>query len=119
MELKEFISNTIAQITDGILEGHKYVAQKTEDKGYVRNQGTKVNFDVAVSSDEEEKEEVGGKISVVQIFGVGGSSSSVTKNSNHNRIQFEIIVHVHNGKMLSTRGNPSQPSPNQKNKDYA
>jgi hypothetical protein len=97
MELKEFISNTIAQITDGILEGDKYVKEKTGGTEGVRSQYTEVNFDVAVSTHDEEKNELGGKISVVQLFNVGGSSTESNKNSNHNRIQFEILVNVETG----------------------
>lgn len=94
MELKDFISGTIQQITDGILEGNKYVKAKSQTTEGVRSQYTKINFDIGITNNEEHKGEFGGKISVVQVFNVGGSTSKHTNTSNQNRIQFEILIAV-------------------------
>jgi hypothetical protein len=49
---------------------------------------------VAVTSNEENKDDLGGKVSVVQVFSAGASTSKSTNTSNHNRIQFEIMIAV-------------------------
>lgn len=94
MELKDFISETIRQITDGIIEGDKYVKEHSKNTEGVRNQYTKINFDVGVTTNEEEKGKVGGKVSVIQIFNVGASTENATNVSNYNRIQFDLLIHV-------------------------
>ena len=94
MELKDFISETVKQITDGILDGDKYVKQKSKSQEGIREQYTKVMFDVAVTTNEEAKDKMGGKVSVVQIFNMGASIESVNKTSNFNRIQFELLINV-------------------------
>ena len=94
MELKDFISETVKQITDGILEGNKYVREKSNSSEGIRNQFTKVIFDIAVTTNEEAIDKLGGKISVVQVFNVGASTESVNKTSNYNRIQFELLLSV-------------------------
>ena len=97
MELKDFISETVKQITDGILEGNKYVREKSNSSEGIRNQFTKVIFDIAVTTNEEAIDKLGGKISVVQVFNVGASTESVNKTSNFNRIQFELLLSVNTG----------------------
>lgn len=94
MELKDFISGTIKQITDGILEGDKYIKAESKTTEGVRSQYTKINFDIGVTNNEEHKGEFGGKISVVQVFNVGGNTSKNINTSNQNRIQFEIFINV-------------------------
>jgi len=97
MELKDFISETVKQITDGILEGNKYVREKSNSSEGIRNQFTKVIFDIAVTTNEEAIDKLGGKISVVQVFNVGASTESVNKTSNFNRIHFELLLSVNTG----------------------
>jgi hypothetical protein len=94
MELKDFISTTIKQIADGLTEGDKYVRENVSGSEGVNSQYTTVTFDVAVSTNEEEKDKLGGKISVVQIFNAGASTESSNKTSNSSRIQFAIHLHV-------------------------
>lgn len=94
MELKDFITETLKQITDGILEGSNYVREKSKSTEGVRDQYTKVDFDIAVTTNEEEKDKIGGKVSVVQIFNAGASSENTNKTSNYNRIKFNLLVHV-------------------------
>lgn len=94
MQLKDFISETIKQITDGLLEGSAYVMEKSNSSEGVRLDYTKINFDVAVTSNEENKDDLGGKVTVVQVFSAGVSTSKSTNTSNHNRIQFEVLIAV-------------------------
>ena len=94
MELKEFIKQTIIQITDGMLEGDKYVKENNFGSGVSDSHGKEINFDIAVTSNEEEKTGVAGKISVANIMSFGGNGENVTKASNVSRIQFKLILHV-------------------------
>lgn len=50
MELNEFISQTIKQITDGLIEGSKYIREKSSGSEGIRDDYTRVNFDVAVTT---------------------------------------------------------------------
>ena len=88
MELKDFISETIKQITDGILEGNTYVKDKSNSSEGIRDQYTKINFDIAISTNEENKNDLGGKVTA------GASSSKASSTTNQNRIQFEILAAI-------------------------
>lgn len=94
MELKEFIKQTIIQITDGLREGHKYIQDNNFGEGVNDNKYKEIYFDVPVSSNEEEKSGVGGKISVANIFSGGAKEESTTKALNVSRIQFKMYLHV-------------------------
>jgi len=94
MELKVFIEQTIIQITDGLLAGHNYIESKKFGEGVSDDKGKEINFDIAVSSNEEEKSGLGGKISVAQIFSLGGENQVSATSSNVSRIQFRIFIHV-------------------------
>lgn len=94
MELKDFISETIKQITDGILEGNSYIKEKSNSSEGIRNQYTTIEFDIAISTNEENKNDVGGKVAVVQVFNAGASSSTASTTSNQNRIRFEVLAAI-------------------------
>ena len=94
MELKEFITQTNIQITDGLREGHKYVQDNNLGKGVSDSMPKEINFDIAVSSSEEEKTGIGGKISVASILSLGANNEATFKASNVSRIQFKIFVNV-------------------------
>ncbi len=93
MELKEFIKQTIIEIAEGIDEGHQHVKQKFKGEG-VQNGYRNISFDIAITSNDEEKSEKGAKLFVAQVFGVGTSSENKSKNENINRIKFDLHVHV-------------------------
>lgn len=94
MELKDFISETIKQITDGVLEGNLYIKEKSNSPEGIRNQYTKIDFDIAISTNEENKNDIGGKVTVVQVFNAGSSSSTASMTSNQNRIKFEVLAAI-------------------------
>lgn len=94
MELKDFISETIKQITDGILDGSSYVKEKSKSSEGIRDQYTKIDFDIAITTNEENKDDLGGKVSVVQVFSAGASKSKSASTSSQNRIRFEVLAHV-------------------------
>lgn len=94
MELKDFISESIKQITDGLIEGHQYIKEKTSDSDGVRDEYKKINFDIGVQSSEGNKGGAGGKITVAQVFQVGGNTESNSSIINTNRIRFDVNIHV-------------------------
>lgn len=94
MELKDFISETIKQITDGILEGNLYIKEKSNSSEGIRNQYTRIDFDIAISTNEENKNDIGGKVTVVQVFNAGASSSTASTTTNQNRIKFDVLAAI-------------------------
>lgn len=89
MELKEFISNTLTQMADGVSDA----IQKSDGKGYLVNpSATKigadcvVHFDLSIESDKE---------GTASIKVIGGSMSERSVN----RISFDINI------KLPTSGN--------------
>jgi hypothetical protein len=97
MELREFITDTIKQITDAIHDADKYIKKKSVDSEGIRDEYRSVRFDVAVTTNEGENDKIGAKVSVAHIFNAGGSSESSNATSNTSRIQFEILIHVSTG----------------------
>ena len=94
MELKEFISESIKQITDGLIEGHEYIKTKSPKADGVENGYKRIHFDIGVQSSEGNKDDVGGKITVAQIFQVGGNTENTTSTINTNRIQFDVLISI-------------------------
>lgn len=94
MELKDFISETIKQITDGILEGSSYIKETSNSPEGIRDQSTRIKFDIAITTNEENKDNLGGKLSVVQVFSAGASISQSASTSSENRIKFDIQAHI-------------------------
>lgn len=94
MELKEFISETIKQITDGVLDGSDYIKERSKSGEGIRHQYTKIEFDIAVTSNDENKDNLGGKVSVVKVFSAGASTSKSASTSSHNRIKFEVLADI-------------------------
>ncbi|RED22456.1 hypothetical protein BD847_3085 [Flavobacterium cutihirudinis] len=100
MELKEFISESIKQITDGLIEGHNYIKQKSPTSEGVENGYRKIHFDIGVQSNEGNKDDIGGKITVSQIFQVGGKTESSSSTINTNRIQFDVLIAISHKKYI-------------------
>ena len=81
MELKEFIAESIKQITDGLVEGHEYIKKKSPNSEGVENGYRRIHFDIGVQSNEGNKDDVGGKITVAHIFQAGGKSATCTRQT--------------------------------------
>jgi hypothetical protein len=94
MELKEFISESIKQITDGLVEGHQYIKGKSPRSDGVGNGYKKIHFDIGVQSSEGDKADVGAKITVAQVFQIGGKTESNSSIINTNRIQFDVQISI-------------------------
>lgn len=98
MELKEFISELIKQIADGLVEGHQYIKEKSPNSEGIESGYRKIHFDIGVQSSEGNKDNIGGKITVAQIFQVGGKTESNTSIINTNRIQFDVLIAINHRK---------------------
>ncbi len=94
MELKDFIKETIAQISEGIREGQKYIDEHNYGNGISDEKGKEITFDVAVTSEEQDTTGMGAKISVASILSIGGEGSNTLKSSNLSRIQFKLFLKV-------------------------
>lgn len=94
MELKEFITETIVQITDGLRDGHNYVVQNGYGSGISDSHYRDVTFDIALSTVEEESTGKKGNISVANILNAGAQEALKSNSSNISRIQFKIELHI-------------------------
>lgn len=92
MELKEFISETIKQIADGVKEGSDHVITNNGGSGVYDQDYTKISFDIAVTTNEEDKTGVGGKIAIAQIFSASADNENSNSITNYNRVKFDINV---------------------------
>lgn len=105
MELKEFVSETLAQIIAGVK-----AAQSAEDGTHVNAQmanvaggnlinggtygiATRVDFDVSVSAETEGKG--GGKLQVLNLIDVGASGAH--RSTAANRVSFSVPVRLPTG----------------------
>ena len=57
-----------------------------------------VKFDVAVTTSEEDKTGVGGKLSVANLISIGGKEENTNQNTNFSRVQFYVEVYYGIGK---------------------
>lgn len=94
MDLKDFVSESIKQITDGLIESHEYIKSKAPGSEGIEDGYRRLNFDIGVQSNEGNQNDVGGKITVAQIFQIGAKSETNSSTQNVNRIQFDVLVHI-------------------------
>ena len=95
MELKDFISNTLFEIQEGVNDAigridsdYNNAVINPEDPKYARTK-QEVKFDIALTTSDEDKVGANGKIKVA-IFSVGADGSQSTKSSSVSRVQFSI-----------------------------
>ena len=100
MELKDFISNTLKQIVDGISDSKGYAKDK---KAFVVPNNAEaefdmthreiysVKFDIAITTTDNTKSETGVGIFVAAV-GLGGKTGSSSGNQAISRIQFEVPI---------------------------
>ena len=95
MDLKEFVKETLTQIADGLNEGNEYIKEKHD--GFIHRDYMNVKFDVAVTTIEEDKTGVGGKLSVANLITIGGKEENTNQNTNFSRVQFNVNVYYRIG----------------------
>jgi hypothetical protein len=94
MELKQFISNALLSITQGIEDANK-VSPRFQMSGQIHGgkniNGEFVEFDIAVEvSDSSEKS---GKAGIgVSIIDIGGAVKATQNNQNTHRLKFKVFV---------------------------
>ena len=122
MELKDFIKTSLLEICSAIDEANKELSQLSLDasinpygirvnsndsQAFARTSDNKehrehkvvqkVDFDVAVVSQEDKSKEGGAKISIASI-GIGGSADTSSSNKSESRLKFSIPVIYPEGK---------------------
>jgi hypothetical protein len=90
MDLKEFVKETLTQIADGLKESNEYI--KENQNGFIHKDYMNVKFDVAVTTSEEDKTGLGGKLSVANLISFGGKEENTNQNTNFSRVQFNVNV---------------------------
>jgi hypothetical protein len=113
MELKQFIKETIVQISMGMKE----VITMNEELGIIVNPNITIasshenfhvptdpenisklerrvqllHYDIALTISEEDNIEIGGKVGI-QLLGIKGHESGISKNTQENRLNFSIPI---------------------------
>jgi len=108
MNLKDFVKETLVQISVGVQESIEAVREsggyanpaalgnvKNDDTSHFGSMGEGqnvflVDFDVAVTVDDSSEVSGGGKLKVAGILSVGGEAGSNSKSSSTNRVSFKI-----------------------------
>lgn len=93
MELKEFIKKSLIDIRAGVREGNDKLKDDFggESPFSLGEMKSKIEFDIAVTSEENTKGKVDGTIKVV-IAKLGSDLESHTKLGNISRIKFSIYT---------------------------
>lgn len=100
MELKEFISESLSQILDGINEASKKLETTSKhpiiyNPGQIRNnafdQTEKIEFEVIVDVESKDTKKGGAKITVFSI-GVGAEADKSLTHTQQNKIKFSVPV---------------------------
>lgn len=128
MDIKEFVRDTLVQISSGVKEAQEIVR---EDGGFVNpasRTGAKdtadshlatihdgqgvflVDFDVAVRVTEENKANGEAKLKVASVLSLGGGAEDTKENTSTSRISFQVplafpVDEVSKNKMLSDEAN--------------
>ncbi len=110
MELKDFVSQTIKQLIDGILEAQEYAKDKNalinpsievmggpHGKSYLldaysREMVNEISFEVGLTVTEGSTTDSGAKIGVASFLSVNGGKEVVSSTVNLNKISFSIPI---------------------------
>jgi transcriptional regulator CtsR len=93
MELKEFVSETIKQMSEGIIEANKNIVTGSTDRSGIQlNYLIPIKFDIAVTAVDESKGTGGAKLNVASMFTAAGELEKHNINTQYSRIQFELKV---------------------------
>jgi len=90
MDVREFVSETLRQIVEGVREAKNETADKCQIAP-VGNQREKAEFDIAVTVDEEKTKEKGAGLSVCGLKAGAIGQSTVSTNTVH-RIKFSVSI---------------------------
>lgn len=90
MDLKEFVKTVLIQV-DAAVEEAGQVTSRNISFSQTNNART-VEFDIAVTAENVDQSEGGGKIKVLQLADIGGKGSREVRNSTVSRITFGVEV---------------------------
>ncbi len=92
MELNEFITKVLVEITTGIKNANSSIGEGTfEMEAFRREKETGfISFDLAVKSNEEQGKGAKGGIQVLNL-GIGGDVNKSTTHESANRIKFYVM----------------------------
>lgn len=102
VELKDFISETLKQIVDGVVIAQKHIETECADAAIAPSgQGTRddtllnqtVEFDIAVAA-ETGKQTAGGIGIIVGAINLGSTGQSTSESTSTNRVKFAIPIHL-------------------------
>lgn len=90
MELKEFIKQSLVDITTGVDEA----AKETNKPMAVVSSGDNrtVEFDIAVTVEGRSGSQAGAGIKVLELVNIGGKISSDSANTNVSRVRFGVSI---------------------------
>jgi hypothetical protein len=96
MDIKEFVSDTLKQIIDGVVDAQQYAKTKRAVVAPYHDYQKNIGFDIAVTVDESKQKE--GKAGIT-VWSVGGGVSGKTESSSStvSRIKFEIPIELPQG----------------------
>jgi hypothetical protein len=92
MELKDFVSETINQIADGVKASNEYLKKINEHHRIEENEKVVINFDVVVTVSETNTNTIGGKLNVTSFFSAGAGNTNDNKSFSNNRVSFSLIA---------------------------
>ncbi len=108
MNLKDFIKNTIASISEAIVESQEELKGKNiivnPEKTEIGKTGEKLlrkdgwryvqnlDFDILVTAEDKEGINGKGELKVAGLLSIGGGANSESSNQNQNRLKFTIPV---------------------------
>ena len=89
LDIETFVAETLRQVRSGVFSAE--TDGVSIDKGQAPPNPMNVDFDIAVTVNEESSKEGGGKI---QVWGVnlGGTAASQTSSTSVSRVQFTIPI---------------------------
>lgn len=94
MELQTFIETTIKQIAAAINKSSQEIKNESIGGGISDLKIMDVEFDIAVSASLENGSQAEGKITVLNVFGIGGKVTGSEMSQNTNRIKFTVPLRL-------------------------
>lgn len=94
MELQTFIETTIKQISAALNKSSQDVIDQQIGGGISDLKLMNVEFDIAVSASSENGSQAEGKITVLNVLGIGGRVAETEVSQNINRIKFIVPLRL-------------------------
>lgn len=111
MDLKEFVSETLREIIEGVKESQEFAAQKGAVVAPYHDYQKTVEYDVAVTA--AEGKEAGAKAGIsVWSIGAGGNVKTENTNTTVSRIKFSIPIELPKGSQPPSRNASTTPHQN-------